>query len=74
MHFEDLGTLAPILEGAGYQDRYVDVCVDDVGALNPVESDLVIVLGGPIGAYEDDVYPTLKDADDVMSKARGESQ
>jgi GMP synthase (glutamine-hydrolysing) len=39
----------------------VDVCAEDLAALNPVESDLLIVLGGPIGAYEDDLYPTLKD-------------
>ena len=51
VQFEDLGTLAPILMEAGYQVRYVDVCVDDIAAVEPVESDLVIVLGGPIGAY-----------------------
>lgn len=61
LHFEDLGTLGPLLEGAGYQVRYVDVCVEDIAALSPVESDLLIVLGGPIGAYQDDLYPTLKD-------------
>jgi GMP synthase (glutamine-hydrolysing) len=61
LHFEDLGTLGPLLEGAGYQVRYVDVCVEDIAALNPVESDLLIVLGGPIGAYQDNLYPTLKD-------------
>ena len=54
-------TLGPLLEGAGYQVRYVDVCVEDIAALSPVESDLLIVLGGPIGAYQDDLYPTLKD-------------
>ena len=68
LHFEDLGTLAPILEWAGYQVRYVDVCVEDLAALNPVESDLLIVLGGPIGAYEDDLYPTLKDELKLLEK------
>jgi GMP synthase (glutamine-hydrolysing) len=68
LHFEDLGTLAPILEGAGYQVRYVDVCVEDLAALNPVESDLLIVLGGPIGAYEDHLYPTLKDELKLLEK------
>lgn len=68
LHFEDLGTLAPILEGAGYQARYVDICVEDLAALNPVESDLLIVLGGPIGAYQDDLYPTLKDELKLLEK------
>ena len=68
LHFEDLGTLAPILEGAGYQVRYLDVCVEDLAALNPAESDLLVVLGGPIGAYEDDLYPTLKDELKLLEK------
>ena len=68
LHFEDLGTLAPVLERAGYQVRYVDVCIEDLAALNPVESDLLIVLGGPIGAYEDDLYPTLKDELKLLEK------
>ncbi len=60
VHFEDLGSLAPSLERAGYQVRYADCAVDDIVALDPVAPDLVVVLGGPIGAYEDDLYPSLK--------------
>ncbi len=60
VHFEDLGSLGPVLEQAGYRIRYVDACVDDIGALDPATPDLLVVLGGPIGAYEDDLYPTLK--------------
>ncbi|MGA6972153.1 MAG: glutamine amidotransferase [Candidatus Binatus sp.] len=60
LHFEDLGTLEPALERGGYQIRYADSRVDDLTALDPVAPDLVVVLGGPIGAYEDDLYPTLK--------------
>jgi GMP synthase (glutamine-hydrolysing) len=61
VHFEDLGSLEPALERAGYQIRYADCCVDDIAALDPVAPDLVVALGGPIGAYEDDLYPSLKD-------------
>jgi GMP synthase (glutamine-hydrolysing) len=60
VHFEDLGSLEPALERAGYQIRYADCAVDDIAALDPVAPDLVVVLGGPIGAYEDDLYPSLK--------------
>jgi GMP synthase (glutamine-hydrolysing) len=61
VHFEDLGSLEPALECAGYQIRYADCAVDDIAALDPVAPDLVVVLGGPIGAYETDLYPSLKD-------------
>ena len=60
VHFEDLGSLEPALERTGYQVRYADCAVDDIAALDPVAPDLVVVLGGPIGAYEDDLYPSLK--------------
>ena len=60
VHFEDLGSLEPALVRAGYRIRYADCCIDDIAALDPVAPDLVVVLGGPIGAYEEDLYPTLK--------------
>jgi len=55
--FEDLGTLDPILRDAGYEAHYYDAGVDDP---TPAESaDLLIILGGPIGAYEETAYPFL---------------
>ena len=59
--FEDLGSFAPVLAELGYEITYVDAGVDDVRAAKVTEADLLIVLGGPIGAYEDDVYPFLRD-------------
>ena len=61
VHFEDLGSLEPALKRAGYKVRYADCCVDDIAALDPVAPDLVVVLGGPIGAYEDGYLSDLKD-------------
>jgi GMP synthase (glutamine-hydrolysing) len=61
VQFEDLGSLEPVLLNAGYQVRYADCGLDDISALDALAPDLVVVLGGPIGAYEDDLYPVLKD-------------
>ena len=68
VHFEDLGSLEPVLEDAGYRVRYVDACVDDVASIDAIASDLVVVLGGPIGAYEDDIYPSLTDELKLLEK------
>ncbi|MGL4265018.1 MAG: glutamine amidotransferase [Afipia sp.] len=57
--FEDLGNFGPVLEAADYAIRYCDVGVDDLHALATEDIDLLVVLGGPIGAYEDDKYPFL---------------
>src|SRR4029077_10370611 len=71
VHFEDLGSLEQALERAGYKIRYVDCAVDDIAALDPVAPDLVVVLGGPIGAYEDDLYPSLKHELNLLETALG---
>jgi GMP synthase (glutamine-hydrolysing) len=57
VHFEDLGAFeAPLVE-AGYAIRYAEAGFDDFAALTKPE--MLVVLGGPIGAYEDDDYPFL---------------
>ena len=58
--FEDLGSFAAPLEEAGFRLAYCDVGRDDPGALDPVSPELMIVLGGPIGAYEEARYPFLE--------------
>ena len=57
--FEDAGTLEPVFKERGIALRYLQAGVDD---LLPVkDADLVLVLGGPIGIYECERYPFLKD-------------
>lgn len=55
--FEDLGLLEPLLARRGFAVEYREA--DDLGLVG--EPDLLVVLGGPIGAYEDDIYPFLRD-------------
>lgn len=57
--FEDLDSFQAPLEAAGYSIRYVEAGLEDFGALDEPAVDLLVVLGGPIGAYEDDSYPFL---------------
>lgn len=59
--FEDLGTFEPVLERAGFKVHYYDVGIDELWTLDPLQTELLIVLGGPVGAYEDDKYPFLVD-------------
>ena len=57
--FEGLGIIETSLREAGYTPHVYDACVDDLWTIEPVKTDLVILLGGPIGAYGDDRYPFL---------------
>ena len=58
--FEDLGSFAPVLRERGFAVAYRDAGVDDLGARDLVDADLLILLGGPIGVYEAKDYPFLK--------------
>jgi len=58
--FEDLDAFDPALAARGYKASYRDAPVDDLGAGDITDCDLLVVLGGPIGVYEEDRYPFLK--------------
>ena len=59
--FEDIGSLGMVLEERGVAVRYIEAGADNIAALDPLAPDLVVVLGGPIGATEDQLYPFLAD-------------
>jgi GMP synthase (glutamine-hydrolysing) len=57
--FEDLGLLAPVMEREGWDVSFCEAAVDDLRHDSIRNAKLLIVLGGPIGAYETDTYPFL---------------
>jgi GMP synthase (glutamine-hydrolysing) len=59
--FEDLGLIEPFLVQRGWQVSYCDVGVNDLNSTEIRNADLVAVLGGPIGAEDDALYPFLAD-------------
>lgn len=66
--FEDLGSFEPVLLRAGYKVHYYDIGLNELWTLDPLHCDLLIILGGPIGAYEDDKYPFLADELNIIEQ------
>ena len=52
VNFENLGILGSLLSLRGYQIDYYDAGRDDIRAINNEETDLLVVLGGPISAAQ----------------------
>ncbi|MDR2745618.1 MAG: glutamine amidotransferase [Desulfovibrio sp.] len=57
--FENLGVFAPVLREAGYTVRYVQAGVESVARDEWLAADLAVILGGPVGVGQEDVYPFL---------------
>lgn len=57
--FEDLGSLEPELTCRGFSIETVDVSAARFPLAQALNSDLLVVLGGPIGVYDSTDYPFL---------------
>ena len=60
LSFEDLGSFAEVLDDQGFSVQYRQAGVDELGS-SVASADLLVVLGGPIGVYEEEAYPFLVD-------------
>ena len=58
--FEDLGSFEDVLKRRGYDIRYIDAATEDLAAVPHDVPAPFFVLGGPIGAYEEALYPFIK--------------
>jgi GMP synthase (glutamine-hydrolysing) len=59
--FESLGLFADVLTQRGFSIDYRQAGVDPVGAVEWENAELIVVLGGPVGVYEQAIYPWLGD-------------
>lgn len=63
--FENLGILGEVLSARGFQITYIDApgvaATGGLSEVDPLTPELLVVLGGPIGVYEEDSYPFLTD-------------
>lgn len=61
VHFEDLGSFAAVLRRRGFDIEFLDASDLNVSKIDSTATDLLFILGGPIGAYEIGSYPWLSD-------------
>jgi GMP synthase (glutamine-hydrolysing) len=66
---EHIGTLAHVLAAAGIAHRYVDVFRGEKVPEDPFGSLGFIVMGGPMGVYEADRFPFLRDEQRLIRQA-----
>ncbi|WP_114388774.1 glutamine amidotransferase [Notoacmeibacter marinus] len=74
VHFEDLGTFEAALSSAGYRVHYYDLGVHDLRTLDPLRPELMIVLGGPVGVGQADLYPFLTEELDLLRTRLAENR
>jgi GMP synthase (glutamine-hydrolysing) len=60
VHYQDLGAFEEMLRARGFRVRYFDLGGGDLAALDHGEAALLVVLGGPLHAYDIDKYPFLR--------------
>lgn len=57
--YEDLGSFETTLVREGFDVRYICSARGDLAELDAQTPDLLVILGGPMGAYEEERYPFL---------------
>jgi GMP synthase (glutamine-hydrolysing) len=72
--FEDLGLIEPFLIQRCWRIRYCDVGVNDLTEADIRNADLLVVLGGPIGAEDDALYPFLEDEVNLIKERLGDQK
>ena len=66
--FEDLSAWAPPLEAQGWRVTYLDAGVHALDDVDPRAPDLLVVQGGPLSAYDTDLYPLLAAERDFIKR------
>jgi len=66
---EHIGSLARILDEAGMSYRYLDVFRGEPVPEEALDSFGLIIMGGPMGVYEADRYPFLRDEQRLIRQA-----
>ena len=66
--FENLGSLHVVLQEKGYAIEYLEAAPGFLDRINSLTPDLVIILGGPIGADDEQDYPFLSDELDLLKE------
>lgn len=66
--FEDLGLIEPWLKRRGWRIVTYDAGVDELWKIDLPQVDLLVVLGGPIGAHDDALYPFVNEEVELIGQ------
>jgi GMP synthase (glutamine-hydrolysing) len=66
LRFEDLGSFEPVLADNGYAIDYRSA-VRELSSVDPLAPDLMIICGGPIGVYEEDAFPFIREEKRILA-------
>ncbi|MDU7502884.1 MAG: glutamine amidotransferase, partial [Corynebacterium kroppenstedtii] len=66
--FEDLGTWEETFSQLGFCVAYVDMGADPLDENRVMNAALLIVLGGPIGVHDKELYPFLADEESTIKR------
>lgn len=69
VEIEHLGLLEEVLESFGFEYEYLDAYKGQKLSTRIRDYSLIIVLGGPMGAYEEDLYPFLNYEFQIIKEA-----
>lgn len=61
-------TLGKLLIERGMRTRTINTPRTDMSRIDPLRPDLLVVMGGPIGVYQADDFPFLKDEINIIEK------
>ena len=67
--FENAGLIGNVLGKHGYELKSLDATRDDISAFPVSEADIVIILGGPIGVYDGELYPFINQELKLIEKS-----
>nr|WP_314863578.1 glutamine amidotransferase [uncultured Undibacterium sp.] len=67
LKFEDLGIFEDVLIRRGFDIAYFDAGLEKFDSRDWDTAELVVVLGGPIGVYETEDYPWLRQEIDIIA-------
>lgn len=59
--FGYLGNLATVMNQQDYTVTFIKAGLDNLADIDPLTPDIFVILGGPIGAYDEQNYPFLVD-------------
>lgn len=73
--FENLGSFEAVLQEQGYTVQYLPAWSANLAAqVRMAAPDLLVVLGGPIGVYEDELYPFLREEKALLKERLAANQ